>query len=333
MDAAPVSVVATATRDVPPAQLPGDLAASAAWLRGAALPFKKVDSLLRGNTFHELRWLAASGGFEQLVFAPALPAQGRYMVAERLWRGEPGGDPVSAQAMGDTVRAALMSGPWPAPCRLLIPEVRSDADLDRCAAAALALGGPRTLWCGSAGLAVAIARHLPGAAHRAEGAPSGVPDSTWVIGASHQPVTRRQWAQVQAAHPQALTVRHGDPAALAAACAELAQARVPLALLDLSPLQAMTADAAAQLLQQQVRQLAQIARPPARLLVLGGDTARALASATGVRQMRAGRPLRPGWGQAQWQGGRWDGIWMDCRSGAFGDDHDLLAALQLVRLR
>jgi D-threonate/D-erythronate kinase len=40
--------------------------------------------------------------------------------------------------------------------------------------------------------------------------------------------------------------------------------------------------------------------------------------------------VRPGWGQARWVGGRWDGLWMDCRSGAFGDDTDLLAALNLA---
>jgi uncharacterized protein YgbK (DUF1537 family) len=63
--------------------------------------------------------------------------------------------------------------------------------------------------------------------------------------------------------------------------------------------------------------------------VLGGDTARALVRATGVDHLVSGRPVRPGWGQARWVGGRWDGLWMDCRSGAFGGDGDLLAALDL----
>ncbi|MEY2892794.1 MAG: hypothetical protein RJA98_2702 [Pseudomonadota bacterium] len=333
---APVGVVATATRDVPQAALASALDASVGWLAHAGLAFKKVDSLLRGNTLNEVRWLAAAGRFERVVFAPALPAQGRYMVDEHLWRGEPGAGAAAAQPVGDGLRSALMTGHWPAHCPLLIPDARTDADLDRCAAGALTGSGPRTLWCGSAGLAAAIARQRAASITWAEPPPGAEPapevtDSVWVIGASHQPATRRQWARARAAHPHAVIVCHGEQAAWDVACATLAETAVPLALLDLSPLSPLSAVAAAQLLQRQVRQLVHCARPPARLLVLGGDTARALAGATGVRQMLAGRPVRPGWGQAQWQGGRWHGLWMDCRSGAFGDEHDLLAALQGMR--
>lgn len=151
-------------------------------------------------------------------------------------------------------------------------------------------------------------------------------DTPWAIGASHQPVTRRQWQQAAAAWPQAQQVRHGDVPALAQAIAALAAQPAQPALLDLSPLAPMSPAEAAMMLQAQAERLAQLQRP-ARLLVLGGDTALALARATGVVSLRTGQPLRPGWGRAQWCGGRWDGLWMEARSGAFGPDDDLLAAL------
>jgi uncharacterized protein YgbK (DUF1537 family) len=100
-----------------------------------------------------------------------------------------------------------------------------------------------------------------------------------------------------------------------------------LALINLSPSTPLNATEAAALLKSQVAQLTQSTAAPARLLVIGGDTVRALAMATGVQHMVSGTPARPGWGRAQWRGGRWSGVWMDCRSGAFGDDGDLLAAI------
>jgi hypothetical protein len=103
-----------------------------------------------------------------------------------------------------------------------------------------------------------------------------------------------------------------------------------LALINLSPGKQLSAEEAAALLQSQVAQLTRSDAAPARLLVIGGDTVRALATATGVQHMVSGNPARAGWGRAQWRGGSWDGVWMDCRSGAFGDDGDLLAAIAAV---
>ena len=70
----PVSAVATATRDVPADSLPRLLAPSLPWLVDAELAFKKVDSLLRGNTFAECAHVARAGGFERIVFAARISA-------------------------------------------------------------------------------------------------------------------------------------------------------------------------------------------------------------------------------------------------------------------
>ena len=46
-------------------------------LRAADISFKKLDSLMRGNTFAELAVCAESGAFASVVIAPAFPEQGR----------------------------------------------------------------------------------------------------------------------------------------------------------------------------------------------------------------------------------------------------------------
>ena len=56
---APVSVLATPTRDIPVEQLPDYLEPTLAWLRSGDIAYKKVDSLLRGNTFDEIAYLQA----------------------------------------------------------------------------------------------------------------------------------------------------------------------------------------------------------------------------------------------------------------------------------
>jgi uncharacterized protein YgbK (DUF1537 family) len=328
-DGAPVSVVATATRDVPPAALPALLEASVPWLVSAGVAFKKVDSLLRGNTLAEVRWVASAGGFGRVVFAPALPAQGRYTLGERLAVSAPGAPVAQAEVRGESLLAALRTAAWPTGCELELPEVKTDADLARLAAT-LGRPGPRTLWCGSAGLAAAIARQWvePDRGVLAGPAAPFAPDgAVWVLGASHQGVARRQWARAVAACPGATTVRHGDAGEFELALQALAAGAAQLALLDLAPLESLAPAEAVALLQAQAARLAALPQRPARVLVLGGDTARALARAAGVTHLLSGSPVRPGWGQARWCGGRWDGLWMDCRSGAFGDDDDLRAAL------
>ena len=83
--ATPLAVTATPTRDVAPGELPGLLGPALDWFASADIAFKKVDSLLRGNSFAEIAWLMGQGRFARAVFAPAFPAQGRITVDDRQW--------------------------------------------------------------------------------------------------------------------------------------------------------------------------------------------------------------------------------------------------------
>lgn len=309
----PVSAVATATRDVPPETLPAALAGALPWLRAADIAFKKVDSLWRGNTFAEVVHLARAGGFTRIVFAPAYPQQGRLTRNGRLQA--PG------VAASPDAREALAAAGVPVDC----PDVASDAELLALARQALTPEARGWLWCGSAGLALALAQVL-------QRAPQGAPALAGVgaqpllmLSASHHSVVRRQWQRLLAA-PAAqgsdVLARTGDPAQVTAALAALA-GPYRQALIDLSPREVLTPAQAAELLARQMGQLDPAGLRPGVLVVVGGDTLRALCRATGAHGLAARAAARPGWGQARWLGGAWDGVPCHSRSGAFGNDDDL----------
>jgi uncharacterized protein YgbK (DUF1537 family) len=337
----PVSVVATTTRDVPVDRLPELLAPSLPWLADAALAFKKVDSLLRGNTFAECVHVARAGGFKRLVFAPAFPKQGRVTIDGRQWVVPPGQALANRQPVGDALPAEIFSAlgmtsspsaepPSSGPLSAWIPEVRSDDDLARVAAMSTRVDAGRWLWCGSAGLAHAIAaiRQLaPGPQRSAP--PAGGPGPVLLVSASRHPVTQAQWKAIRLRQQEAIVTVHGNSAALHAACLEM-QRPFDLALLDLAPTDALSPQDAAQLLAAQLEQIVHEALRPASLIVVGGDTLRALCLAARARGLSASASARSGWGCARLIGGAWDGVTCHSRSGAFGGPDDLSAMVRLV---
>ncbi len=359
----PVEALATATRDIPQAELPAALACAIAWLQGADIAFKKVDSLLRGNTFAEAVHIARAGGFDEVVFAPAFPAQGRLLLDGRLCLRPPGQTGGNATADdGPDCRAAFAALGLPGHgISLTLPELRSDADLREIARGALLPTPRRRLWCGSAGLAQAMAHamaqsmaqamtlepdgaatdaHTPDA-HTPGSTPLDVPAEceltlsagpTLLLTASHHPVLRQQWQRLRQARPQALAGGRSPeptPAELLAALAERRQPPPddPLIVLDLSPAEVLAPEAAAALLARQLALVVELLPRPGRLAVVGGDTLLALCRASGATGLRALASARSGWGRARWIGGRWDGVPCQSRSGAFGGANDLVEAL------
>jgi uncharacterized protein YgbK (DUF1537 family) len=103
-----------------------------------------------------------------------------------------------------------------------------------------------------------------------------------------------------------------------------------LALLDLAPIDALAPQEAANLLARQLEAIVRAAPRPAALIVVGGDTLRALCIAAGARGLSAGASSRAGWGCARLIGGAWDGVACHSRSGAFGGPDDLSTMVRLV---
>ncbi len=336
VDANGIDIVATATRDVPVAELPALLAPSLAWLRGADLAFKKVDSLLRGNTLDEVDWLARQAPFAGLALVPAFPAQNRVTEGgQQWWHQADGTRSAVATSMVEGLRARgwrVDTGSTP-PHRAggavaWVPDVLRDGDLD--AVAAHALHTPGWLWCGSAGLAHALARTLPSSApvqaqmQIQTRVPSASNGEVMLVSASHHPVSREQWKVLRAA--RAADCHAGEnPSALQGDAV-----RYP-ALIDLAATQTLSPVQAATLLHAQTRAIAAHAPRPRTLVVVGGDTLLALCQALGATSLESAAPLeRPGWGCARMRGGRWDGLVCHTRSGAFGGPQDLLQVLASV---
>jgi uncharacterized protein YgbK (DUF1537 family) len=150
-----------------------------------------------------------------------------------------------------------------------------------------------------------------------------------LVSASHHAVVRGQWQRLAAARPTSIYSGRGEGLSLDAALAAM-QAPFNLALLDLSPVEPLTAEQAASLLARQIDAIAQRAPRPGTLLVVGGDTLCALCRATGAYALVARAGQREGWGCARLVGGSWEGITCHSRSGAFGPPDDLLAMCGLV---
>jgi len=334
-----VSVVATATRDLPLEALAQKLGPSLAWLGGAGIAFKKVDSLLRGNTFVEVAFAARAGGFERVVFAPAFPRQGRFTIDGRQCVVAPGRsaderEVVGAGAPADAfaVLGLATAGPDAAgeTLSVWIPEVRSDDDLLRIAASSKDPAARRWLWSGSAGLAHALAAtHGLAAAAISAAPPEAKPGPVLLVSASHHPVVRRQWDVLRATERGAIMVTQGREAPLRAAFRAMHQS-FDCAMFDLSPARALAPRDAAALLARQAEAIVRQAPRPGALVVVGGDTLRALCLAAGVRTLLAHAPPLPGWGSASLVGGVWEGVPCYSRSGAFGDTDDLTTMVRLL---
>ena len=310
----PVQVVVTGTRDMPVADLPARLQPSLDWLGASGLAFKKIDSLLRGNTFAEIAWLLQSGRFAGAVLAPAFPAQGRFTAQDRHWVAPPHQPqgPRSHEFEGSLTQALAAVGlraHRPAcvqdclqqPGQVAIPDLLTDRDLDQLARLAAQPQARPWLWCASAGLAWALARSEGLAAAKLP-APEPVDGAILLLTATRHPVLREQLRQL------------GRPPA-------------PVELIDLAAAEPLSpTEAQSRLAQDMQRLLASRARPAA-LVVVGGDTLLALCRAAGVRSLQAHPSPRAGWGCARLGGGPWDGLTCYSRSGAFGPSDDLRALL------
>jgi len=335
-----IDIVATASRDVRLAELPALLSPSLQWLKSADIPFKKVDSLLRGNTLDEVDWLARHAPFAGLALVPAFPAQQRITNGGRqLWR-QPDG---SLQPVAQAIDSGLRSRGWQVVCGAvppvlpdgpvaLVPDVADEAALDAIAALALK-AGPRWLWCGSAGLAYALARQLPAVRATAQATASPPVDvaapaiaarsPAMLVSASHHPVSRAQWQSLRTAR-LADCLSGEDPRCLVRA------APWP-PLIDLAASAPLRAAQASALLREQAQAIATHAPRPRVLVVVGGDTLLALCQALGVHSLQSALALaRPGWGCARLVGGLWDGLVCHTRSGAFGGPQDLIEVLSSV---
>lgn len=294
--ALPDAALDSNTRDMAPAAARAALLPFAADLADADFALKKLDSALRGHPALEIA--ACLGAFDHAVIAPAFPAQGRITRAGRqLVHGIDTGIDLAAglAALGVTVHPCRAGDPAPAGVSLW--DAASDADLAAVVAAGHALPG-RVLWCGSAGLAGALAGSPP---------PLIVPPRPVLalIGTDH-PATRRQ-LDACLVHPAT------DAASIAA---RLSSGQSVAVVPDLPAGLSRTA-AAAEIAVRFAGLVRRLPRPGA-LFVTGGETLRGLAHALGATRLHVMGQLAPGVPVSALVGGAWDGLPVVSKSGGFG---------------
>lgn len=286
-------------------------------LPAAGPVFKKIDSLLRGPWAVEVAAAMTSGRFRRCILAPAFPAQGRITAGGRQWLRDGGGSTTAvprplleAFPMGGPAAAGWTVGALPPSAPILVADAATDADLARIVAAGRDLEGP-VLWCGTGGLARALAG--PPVRTTTVSAPL-----LGLVGTAH-PTTVAQFDRLDAA--ARVVVRPDDDAAvarIAAAQAAAGGAVVAFAIDDPSR--------AAACIDAGLERLLSLLPAPATLFVTGGETLLGIARLLGAERLEVSAECEPGVPWSRFGGGRWDGVRVLSKSGAFGAP-DLLQRL------
>ncbi|PWC90939.1 hypothetical protein TSH100_01230 [Azospirillum sp. TSH100] len=292
------------------------------------LHYAKLDSLLRGHAGAEIAaWIDATAP-DHVIIAPAFPYQGRITRGGvQLARGEDGRSwtPAASDLRADLEREELpvqLRCPGAAvPAGISLWDAETDADLDAIAAAGLALKD-RVLWCGSSGLAGALARQM------------GVTDDETklrlprpilgLFGTNHPAML----AQLDACAEHVLTLPDGGATTATVLSQRLDHEGIALAVLAL-PEGLARADAAHRIEWEFARLVRQI-DPPGTLLVAGGETLRGLCLALEADRLDLDGHVWPGVPCSILRGGRFDGVRVISKSGAFGDPALLRRLLALA---
>jgi len=250
------------------------------------VPFKKLDSTLRGQPVAETLAADAACGRPHLLLTPAFPAQGRIVRDGQVLVH---GRPLAASEQAADGRAPPPAGPLPAAFaatgvaaagwrpgtplpehRLVVADAESDADL-ACAVRAFAAAPGRVLFVGSRGLADALAEALYGPRPPSRPLPPARGRVLYVVG-SRAAATR---AQLEA---------FGHAAVGAEILAAPAVPGDPVAV-------------AAHLGREAARRLADPA--VGAVVASGGDTARAVLAAAGVGMLEVLDEPLPGIARAR----------------------------------
>ena len=319
------AALSTGTRDVSEKTARACIAEVAPWLTAAALAYKKIDSRMRGPVAAEIAALVAHEPARRVVVAPTLPTQGRILRAGRVTTQ---GMAERVDLSADLARLGLgcaLAGPGDTlPTGVSLWHAATDADLDRIAATALTAEAPVT-FCGSAGLAAALARAVGG--HPAVRVPIAGPVLI-LIGTDH-PVARRQVSQIAALGAHRVISIGPDGRGVSDVAARMAYGDSCAVTVALPP-DTDRATAAVTIRQRFAALLAQLPRP-GTLFASGGATLQAVAEALGAEGIRVRGEQDAGIPAGTLSGGRWDGLAVLSKSGGFGGPESLVTILDDAR--
>jgi uncharacterized protein YgbK (DUF1537 family) len=296
-------------------------------LRDGTIAYKKVDSLLRGAWAAEFGACLRSGYWKSCIVAPAFAFQGRrtrdgqHYALGQDGNWSPVGDNLLAQLAAENVDARKGRFESELSDGVHVFDAENDGDLDRIVEIGRRHPGP-VLWCGSGGLAGALAR----------GTSSSLP---WhlqrpVLGlfGSDQATTA---AQLAACDSVVVTLAENAKDNAEVVRQQLAWQDVALVKFGLPP--GISRGDAATRIARELGSLASDLDPPGTLIVAGGETLKALCLAVGAHALNVRGRIMPGLPRSVIQGGRWAGVEVISKSGAFGSSslwRDLLTENRLI---
>jgi D-threonate/D-erythronate kinase len=369
MLAADVWVVSTASRHLPPGEAAGKVESAIrqtlGQLDGGKGPrvYKKMDSALRGNPAVELLAVLQATNARRALVTPALPAQGRAILAGRaFWRGIP----LEQTEFGSQIATADLAELF-APLKEWYPLRRIDLEIIRLGAAKVArdlLSRERGVWiadaetdadleslalaadeagvevlCGSAGLANAAARtHFnenPAALATAARLLPGQPVLV-VAGSRSQAAIRQveyacQHGMALAQPPEEFLVS-GDTAGLSDWAYETARRDHADLLLTTAqqPLYPSGSQWVAERLALAAVRLAEQIHP-AGMVLTGGDTAAAVFAALNCCLAWLEGEVEPGVAWGWMSGGDLPGLAVVTKAGSFGGERSLVQAVRFLK--
>jgi D-threonate/D-erythronate kinase len=284
-------------------------------LREGTIAYKKVDSLMRGHWSAELAACIRVGGWKRCVVAPAFAYQGRRTEGgQQFSRGADGSwAPVDGSIIerlaAEGLRVVMARPGDSLKADVTVYDAASEEDLRRVVAAGWA-SGETILWCGSGGLAQALAHGTQVPTIERLKAP--------VLGlfGSDQPVTR---AQLEACGSYWFRLSPRSSISAARLTDLLGKTGIALASFDL-PTGIARAEAA-RTIASEIEALVSRPERPGTLFVAGGETLKALCLATGARSLTVVGSIVPGLPCSIMRGGLWDGVELVSKSGAFGPEN------------
>jgi uncharacterized protein YgbK (DUF1537 family) len=325
----PSLAIDTGTRELDRSKSHAIVGKLAPLLCEGAIAYKKVDSLLRGAWAAELAACLRLGRWNSCVVAPAFAYQRRRTLKGQQFAMMENGDwlPVGESLLAQLAKEDINArqGCFETPLSgVQVFDAETDDDLDRVVAIGRQAAAP-VLWCGSGGLAGALARGSNATA------PSLLRRPVLGLFGSDQLVTEIQLA---ACGPAVVTLVEGETANAARLSRKLEDEGVALVKFRLS--EGLSRGEAARRIARELHSITRMLETPGTLLVAGGETLKALCMSLGANALKVTGRIAPGLPRSILQGGRWAGVDVVSKSGAFGSRElwrDLLRDNQLMTER